>query len=691
MLTLFLQVDTKAQIFQAGYEAGQQANNATDAELSKAKEEALQQKKIAEAALLRLAEQKKREEIAFAKNAAKLKQVATKKKQAEEKAKKAAEAGKQKAEEKKQKEEKAKKAAEHEAKKLAEAKKEAAKAAAAAKSKEAGKAAEEAKKLGEGEGAPCTPPTVEKANKKVAVEKAKEAAAKTKAKEKGAKRKKAAQAARKKKEKAPKAAKKAKAEKQNARNAAEKANKAHIRAQAAASGAKKSMKRAPPAKKGKPNYTSLQATAEPGSKCESICMPGPPPPGSFLGLPLFTPRCKPRGPHPKKKGDAKKGGRRRGEAWTNDPKCAMAYDFQDHWHLPKTWCWVNQKKGLWGQCGGCPEGKVPFTAGCLPVKKCNGVRKQRDRGCENNGENIPPSDRNRRRRSNCKPDAKINKLYSKYGHARNPGKEVTNPDAQCKSVCDPSCRSCLSNSRRRFGEKYCTSCRPGFMFVSRGTNAKVGECKYAGSQGETKCNPAIIKSHSSTNRICTKSVVTSRHFNELWKWPFRHSKRKAGSEAGFDAECLLEKHVRCSKTPSGQTCVVTKAAQCAKVCYTEKLARWRDRKCGWGGDYDLRWDRRRRKANKAQFADINRSIKEIKGQNENDARLRRRANARRRRRSYVARRNLACSRKCWKRCHGGGKDGVIKATWLAKGIHTKYRKTLKLKPSDWCKDAIAIF
>ena len=246
-----------------------------------------------------------------------------------------------------------------------------------------------------------------------------------------------------------------------------------------------------------------------------------------------------------KKSDAK-GGRRRREAWTNDPKCAADKDFQDHWHIPKTWCWVNQKKGLWpcGQCGGCPAGRVPFTSGCLqPAGKCGsqtlglGFGK---RGCENNGKNTPPSDRNRRRRRNCKSDPKISKAYSKYGHVRNPGKEVTNPQAQCKSRCGPSCSTCLSNARRRNGGKYCTSCRPGIMFVSRGTNAQVGECKSAGSQGETRCNPGIVKSHRSTNMICTKSSITNKHFNELGIWPVRQSGkkgRKAGREAGFDAEC----------------------------------------------------------------------------------------------------------------------------------------------------------
>merc|ERR1712086_311955 len=88
-------VDGKTQIFQAGYQAGQQAaKSETDAKLSKAIEAAQQQKKIASA-----------------KKAVTVKEVATKKTQEKEKAKKAAEVGKKKAEERKQKEEKAKVAA----------------------------------------------------------------------------------------------------------------------------------------------------------------------------------------------------------------------------------------------------------------------------------------------------------------------------------------------------------------------------------------------------------------------------------------------------------------------------------------------------------------------------------------------------------------------------------------------------
>merc|ERR1712086_703363 len=51
-------VDGKTQIFQAGYQAGQQAaKSETDAKLSKATEAAQQQKKIADAALQQLAEE----------------------------------------------------------------------------------------------------------------------------------------------------------------------------------------------------------------------------------------------------------------------------------------------------------------------------------------------------------------------------------------------------------------------------------------------------------------------------------------------------------------------------------------------------------------------------------------------------------------------------------------------------------
>merc|ERR1712086_1081754 len=116
-------VDGKTQIFQAGYQAGQQAaKSETDAKLSKAIEAAQQQKKIAEAALeaaksetdakcskaVEAAQQQKK--IASAKKAVTVKEVATKKTQEEEKAKKAAEVGKKKAEERKKAKQKADKA-----------------------------------------------------------------------------------------------------------------------------------------------------------------------------------------------------------------------------------------------------------------------------------------------------------------------------------------------------------------------------------------------------------------------------------------------------------------------------------------------------------------------------------------------------------------------------------------------------
>merc|ERR1712086_1175042 len=199
-------VDGKTQIFQAGYQAGQQA---ADAKLSKAVEAAQQQTKIAEAAL---AKEKKQKKIASATKAAKVKEVATQKTQEAEKAKKAAEVGKKKAEEIKQKEEK----------KLAETKKakeKADKAVAAARSKATKKAAAEAKKL---------------ADKKLAVEKVKEVSVKKNAKEKKAQWKKAAKAARKKQAKAAKAWRKARAEKKKTTKAAGKAKKSKKKAQRAA-------------------------------------------------------------------------------------------------------------------------------------------------------------------------------------------------------------------------------------------------------------------------------------------------------------------------------------------------------------------------------------------------------------------------------------------------------------------------
>merc|ERR1712086_557491 len=199
-------VDGKTQIFQAGYQAGQQAaKSETDAKLSKAIEAAQQQKKKAEAALQQLTEEKTQKKIASAKEAAKVKEVATKQTQEAEKAKKAAEVGKKKAEEIKQKEEKAKAAADLKTKKLAEAKKakeKADKAVAAAKSKATKKAAAQAKKL---------------ADKKLAVEKVKEDSGKKNAKEKKAKAAKAARKARAEKKKATKAAEKARRKKKAAR------------------------------------------------------------------------------------------------------------------------------------------------------------------------------------------------------------------------------------------------------------------------------------------------------------------------------------------------------------------------------------------------------------------------------------------------------------------------------------------
>merc|ERR1712086_995781 len=86
-------VDGKTQIFQAGYQAGQQAaKSETDAKLSKATEAAQRQKKIADTALQQLSDEKKQKKIASAKNAVTVKEVATKKTQEEKKAKKAAEA-----------------------------------------------------------------------------------------------------------------------------------------------------------------------------------------------------------------------------------------------------------------------------------------------------------------------------------------------------------------------------------------------------------------------------------------------------------------------------------------------------------------------------------------------------------------------------------------------------------------------
>merc|ERR1712166_999966 len=179
-------VDGKTQIFQAGYQAGQQAaKSETDAKLSKAIEAAQQQKKIADAALQQLAEETKQKKIASAKKAVTVKEVATKKTQEAEKAKKAAEVGKKKAEEIKQKEEKAKAAADLKTKKLA-------------------------------------------------VEKAKEVSVKKNAREKRAQWKKSAKAARKKKAKATKAARKARAEKKKATKAAEKAKKSKKQARRAA-------------------------------------------------------------------------------------------------------------------------------------------------------------------------------------------------------------------------------------------------------------------------------------------------------------------------------------------------------------------------------------------------------------------------------------------------------------------------
>merc|ERR1712166_604786 len=202
-------VDGKTQIFQAGYQAGQQAaKSETDAKLSKAIEAAQQQKKIADAALQQLAEETKQKKIASAKKAVTVKEVATKKTQEAKKAKKAAEVGKKKAEEINQKEEKAKAAADLKTKKLAEAKKakeKADKAVAAARSKATKKAAAEAKKL---------------ADKKLAVEKVKEVSVKKDAKEKKAQAAKAAREAKEEKEKATKAAEKAKKSKKKAQRAA---------------------------------------------------------------------------------------------------------------------------------------------------------------------------------------------------------------------------------------------------------------------------------------------------------------------------------------------------------------------------------------------------------------------------------------------------------------------------------------
>merc|ERR1712086_722693 len=199
-------VDGKTQIFQAGYQAGQQAaKSETDAKLSKAIEAAQQQKKLADAALQQLAKEKKQKKIASAKKAVTVKEVATKKTQEEKKAKKAAEVGKKKAAERKQKEEKAKAAADLKTKKLAEAKKakeKADKAVAAARSKATKKAAAQAKKL---------------ADKKLAVEKVKEVSGKKNAKEKKAKAAKAARKARAEKKKATKAAEKARRKKKAAR------------------------------------------------------------------------------------------------------------------------------------------------------------------------------------------------------------------------------------------------------------------------------------------------------------------------------------------------------------------------------------------------------------------------------------------------------------------------------------------
>ena len=125
----------------------------TDAKCSKAVEAAQQQKKIAEAALQQLAEEKKQKTIASAKKAAKAKELATKKTQEAEKAKKAAEVDKKKAQELEQKGEKANaQKAKAQWKKAAKAAREkkmkAVKAAriARAKKKKTTKAAENAKK-----------------------------------------------------------------------------------------------------------------------------------------------------------------------------------------------------------------------------------------------------------------------------------------------------------------------------------------------------------------------------------------------------------------------------------------------------------------------------------------------------------------------------------------------------------------
>jgi len=267
------------------------------------------------------------------------------------------------------------------------------------------------------------------------------------------------------------------------------------------------------------------------------------------------------------------------------------------------------------------------------------------------------------------------------------------------------------------------------MFVLIGTNGKVGECLPAGTEGEVKCNPPQVKGPygpqgsaldafpkeeiaAVQNRVCTKSSVVNRHFSLLYLGRVTNLGRRRecfgkdpkpdepnslrlstpDQQKGFSAECILSKHVRCAKTASGaKVCYVTKKAQLNKLCYTAELGPksnrfWRGgENCRIMGKYDLA---------KGSLTDARRSIETVVQGKEfgswdeipsHTARI-----ARERRRSYIARRNLACSKKCWSVNDGPGIP-ELKTTWHRNGRHGKFDRSLTMKPEDWCKDAIALY